>query len=245
MSEVVEGVVVGATDFGEAHRVVRLLSAERGLVSLLARGARRSKKRFAGMLDVGTRLRAQIRRGRGGLSVFGDVDRLGRPRRAREELERIALLAYGCELCGALAAEDHPAPKLSRLLAVWLELLEGGDCPGVASLLALEAKALTFAGVAPSLVRCAHCGGTLDDPVVVDPSAGGALHGRCGGGRGARVVWLSELERLRRTPLADTVALPLANAPPRPSSASEPLWSCLRAHLGRELRSRALVQDVL
>lgn len=240
--QVFEGIVVGSADFGEAHRIVRFLAADRGRVSVLARGARTSKKRFAGMLDPGTRLRVQLVRGRGSLWVMGDTDRLGGPKRAREELERIAMLAYACEVCGALASEEQPAPKLMKLLLVFLALLEADPTPGAASVLALEAKALTFSGLAPALVRCAECGDLLDDggeSLVFDPAAGGALHARCGGGRAVSGALLKQLERLRRTPLADTVSQGV------PNSSLRLLAHTVEAHLGRGLRSRSLVDDVV
>lgn len=232
-----EGIVVGGADYGEAHRIVRLLTAQRGRVSALARSARRSKKRFAGMLDLGTRVRVELGRGRGDLAVISAIDRLGGPRRARAELDRIALLAYGCELCGGLAAEDEPAPKLARLLEVWLDLLEGDALPGVASRVALEAKALTFAGITPVLDRCAVCGDALEGPSHFDAGQGGARHPWCGTGREVLTGDLHVLETLRRTPLAET--------PGRPAPAAGELMShALRAHLGRALRSRALVDDL-
>jgi DNA repair protein RecO (recombination protein O) len=229
--------VVGGADYGEAHRIVRLLSAEQGRSSALARSAKRSKKRFAGMLEPGTQVRVQLGRGRGDLPVIQDIDRVAGPRRARNDLDRIALLAYGCELCASLAPEDEPAPKLVRLLEVWLELLEGEAAPSIASRVALETKALTFAGIAPRFVGCASCGEPLDDVVVFDPDGGGALHERCGAGRRVRRDHLAQLEALRRTPLHDTPQL----APP--AAASLP-WTALRAHLGRTLRSRALVDEL-
>lgn len=231
------GVVVGASDYGEAHRIVRLLTASEGRVSLLARSARRSRKRFAGMLDVGTQVRVEPGRGRGDLRVISDIDRITGPKRARTDLDRIALLAYGCELCGALAAEGEPEPKLARLLEVWLEVLEGDATPGVASRVALEAKALTFAGVVPVLVACTVCGGPLEGDAHFDASGGGARHPRCGAGRGVRQADLEELEALRRSPLMTTVGAPA----PRGAGL---MWSAVRAHLGRTLRARALIDDL-
>ena len=49
-------VIVGTHDLGESDRVVRLLGPERGRVDAVARGARRSRKRFGGALDPGTRV---------------------------------------------------------------------------------------------------------------------------------------------------------------------------------------------
>lgn len=233
-----EVAVVGTFDLGEADRIVRTLSAERGRMSVLARGARSSRKRFAGLFEPGNRVLLELRRGRGDLPLVTGADLVQAPRRARADLDRLALLAYGCELCAALAPEQHPAAQLYKLLTVWLDLLEGDDAPGVASRLALEAKALTFAGVAPSLVRCAVCGEPLDAPAVFDAESGGGLHARCGGGRPVRPEDLRLLEALRRTPLADT---PGVEAPP---AVTWLLSDFARHQLGHDLRSRRLLEDL-
>jgi DNA repair protein RecO (recombination protein O) len=232
----IDGVVVGLVDLGEADRLVRLLTAEEGRIAVVARGARGSRRRYAGAFELGTRVRVVRGRGRGSLAPVAEADVLAAPDVARTEVERIALLGYGCELCAALAPEGAPAPKHHGLLAAWLDVLEGPTRPGVASRAALEAKALTFSGLAPALVVCARCGGPIDDPAVFDPESGGALHGRCGGGRALAASALVELDALRRTPLAGTVARPIPAAPPWLLS------DFVRHQLGRALQSRALLE---
>lgn len=230
-------VVVGAVDYGEADRIVRLLSVEEGRISVMARRARSSRRRFGGALDPGTLVQARVQRGRGALAVLGDVEVVQAPRRPRDDLDRLAYLAYGCEVCAALAPEHDPAPRLFRLLVTWLDLLEQDAAPGVASRVAMEAKALTFAGLGPRLDACARCEEPLEDPVVFDPEAGGGLHARCGGGAETDAATLALAERLRRTPLAETPGLP---APAHPWLLSD----FVRHQLGRDLRSRALVDEI-
>lgn len=198
-------VVIGSADLGEADRLVKLLTPERGRIRVVARHARASRRRFAGVLDAGTRGLAHLRDRGSGMPVLEQLDREAGPDRARTELDRIALLSYGCEVCGRLAPEEAAAHKLFRLLEVWLALLEATDMPGGASRIALETKALTFAGLAPALVRCAACGEPPSEPMVFDAGSGGAHHARCGGGGPIDQDSLVEFEALRRTPLADTV----------------------------------------
>ncbi|MBT3218672.1 MAG: DNA repair protein RecO [Proteobacteria bacterium] len=200
-----QGVIVGGTDVGEAHRICRLLTPEEGNVSLMVRQARASKKRFAGLLDPGTQLVVRTKKGRGGLPLLVDADLVTAPNLSRQHLERLALLAYGCEVCSRLAPEGYGTPKLFKLLVVWLEILEGEKPPTQACRLALEAKALTFAGLTPRLHHCALCDQTIEDSNVFDAEAGGALHSHCGSGRLVSGAALMSLERLRRTPLAQTV----------------------------------------
>jgi DNA repair protein RecO (recombination protein O) len=225
--------VVGGLDLGESDRVVRLLSASRGRVSVLARRARASKRRFAGMFEAGNAIRVSAR-GRGDLAAVTAVDLVRTPLRAREDLDRIAYLAYGCEICAALAPEDSAADRLFGLLESWLARLEGPSVPPIAARLALEAKALTFAGLAPRLVDCSRCGGPIDDPAVWDPDIGGAAHARCAGGRPVLASVLRGLEKLRRTPLNDVES----------GLSTWILTDAIEHQLARRLHSRAMLDVV-
>ena len=232
MDQALDAIVVGSVDLGEADRIVRLLSAVEGRVSVVARGARSSRRRFAGVTELGTQV--QVVRGRGrGLVPAIAMERVDGPNRARSDLDRIALLAYGCELCASLAPEGAPAERLYLLLVHWLSRLEDEPLPDDACRVALEAKALTFAGLCPALLRCACCGEPLTDPVVFDAEAGGGQHARCGGGRPVRAEALQQIDVLRRTPLVDCRGLPLV---------PEVRWLCAdfaQHQLGRALTSRA------
>ncbi|MCB9686963.1 MAG: DNA repair protein RecO [Alphaproteobacteria bacterium] len=230
-----DAIVVGWVDVGESDRILRLLSAEEGRVALSARRVRGSS-RMAGLFELGAAVRVQRARGRGGHWVLRSAERLGGPRRAREDLERIALLGYGCELCAALAPEAAAAEKLHGLLLAWLDLLEAPAAIGPTARPALEAKALTFAGLMPAITRCAACGEALEEPVVFDPEAGGALHARCGGGAPVRLGGLRALEVARRTPLAEGAGLPPLDLP------RWLLGGFVTWQLGRPLQSRALLE---
>lgn len=233
-------IVLGHVDYGEADRIVRLISAERGLVSVLARGVRSSKKRFGGGLEFGNRVAALVRRGRGELDVLDSAELLdGRPH-LRADLDRIALAAYLCDLVASMARPDHAEPRLYGLLDVGLVVLDAiTEAPSPLFRLAFEAKALTFAGYAPRLDACAVCGEPFaDEPLVYAPGAGGALHRRCGGGHSITAVAAAALDSARRTPLADLVD----TAPPD----CEPwlLYEHLLWQIGRPLRSKSLLASL-
>ncbi len=230
-------IVVGGLDYGEADRILRFLTADQGRVSAMARRLRASKRRFAGVLELGNKVEIEWGKGRGSLASVKGVDLLSAPRLARTDLQRLAFLSWGCELCASLAPEGGRAEKLYGLLEVWLELLEReGPPPGVASRLALEAKALTFAGLTPALTRDARTGWPLRDAAAgFDAEAGGAI---LWAGRGVKVKrqWLEVLERLRHTPLAETRDL---GAPDR--RAHWLLADFAEHHLGRALKSRSML----
>jgi DNA repair protein RecO (recombination protein O) len=227
-------VVVGGVDYGDTDRIVKVLSAEHGRVAVMAR---RARKRFKGVLEVGTRVRLDLRRSKGRLSLVSEVVVEVMPRAARGDLVRLAQLVYGCELCSALAPEHHASPKLHRLLCAWLDALEGEIAPGLAARQGLEAKALTFAGLTPALVMCPVCGTRLEDPSRWSHEAGGGVHARCGAGSVVTADDLVRLEAIRRTALAEVVDV-------TPSSAGRILSDFAEYSLGHAIKSRAFLDEV-
>lgn len=236
----VPAIVVGHVDFGERDRIVRLLTPDLGRVACLARGARGSRRRFAGVLDTGNRLQAVVRPGRGELWHIDEATLEQGRAGARSDLLRLTMLAYACELCGGLARELQPEPRLFGLLdmaALLLDAMTGP--PGAAFRAGLEAKALTFAGLSPALTTCTVCGLAVTDPagsVGFEPARGGAVHRHCRPGlRPVSADWLAAVEHARRSPLRDLVDLVL---PPGPAWA---LAEAIEAQLNRALNSRRVL----
>jgi DNA repair protein RecO (recombination protein O) len=237
-SRPLHAVVVKTVDVGDAHQVVHFLSHEEGQSSVFSRNARSSKKRFAGVWDLGNQVRVYRARGKGELPTVKDVDLVATPRQGRQDIMRIGLLAYGLEVCWSLAPANYEAPRLFRLALTWLDLLEQPVEVGRSSRLALEAKALTFAGLTPGLVRCVRCQGELQAPLVFEPGAGGVQHQHCGPGVAVTAEAMLAVERLRRTPLMDTLGGEWSHAHPWVLS------DFIRYHLGHDLKSRAFLESI-
>lgn len=231
-----DAVVLSLLDFGEKDRIVRLLTAEEGRVGALARGVRGSRRRFGGVLDVGNRVSCLLRPGRGDLWQLDGAELRGGGTGQRDDLLRMALGIYACEVVGSLSQELHGEPRMFGLLETFLSVIDvtppGGGVPGTAVRLALEAKALTFAGFAPVLTACARCGGSLDPDARFDPALGGAVHPACGAGDRVSLHFLEALEHGRRIRLKELYGRGLPAGPP---------WLLARFaehHLGHGLRSR-------
>lgn len=117
-----EAIVLRLTDFGEADRIVTFFTLEQGKLQGVARGAKRSKKRFAGALEAFAHLKLQLQQGNS-LATLSSADIVSIFPGIRGDLVKIGCAAYACELVERLTPDEEPAPRLFRLLYCYLERL--------------------------------------------------------------------------------------------------------------------------
>lgn len=186
-----EGILLRAHDYSETSRILRLLTPEHGLVSVMGRGLRR-----------------RMSRGEGGVETFDQVSfvfafRSDRDLHTLRELEIVrSRRGLGRSLVRFLGASfmaelllvhtlQEAGPELYAGVGGALDRLESapeGELPAV--VLAAAWGLLAAAGFPPALEGCVRCGADLppDGLLVFTAAAGGLLCPRCGAGReGARL----------------------------------------------------------
>lgn len=167
--------VIGGVDHGESNRIVYLFT-ERGRIAAFAPGAKASRRRFGGALELFTTIEVSFAgRRRGELetleSAHVERSRLG----IRGDLLRIALASYAAELIGKVAPEGEGSLEIFRLLSELLDRLDQGAAS--ASLrVAFELRLLPLLGYEQELARCVVCGAEPQERYV-DFGRGGALCG--------------------------------------------------------------------
>jgi DNA repair protein RecO len=167
---------------GEAHRLVEVLCPEEGRLTLLARGARNSRRRFAGVLQLFAGLRLQVQGGQedelGTLSAAEIVS--GRPG-IRQTLGRISRASALCACVRHLYPTQQAAPEAFAWLSLALDYVDAGEVARAAGAYPRLAQA---AGVLPDLHRCGRCH-AVDVPLACVPQPPGVLCLRCAPGRTA------------------------------------------------------------
>lgn len=179
---VTEAIVLHAFDYLESSRILKLVTREAGVRSVLARGAKRSRKRFGAALDLyaeGT-AELQIKTGRDldTLSSF-DVAR-ARPQLAAQ-LSRFTAASTVAELTLRFARDDAD-PALYNAVAGALDDISAAGEDRVRDVaLAAAWRILAELGVAPTVDACAECHTAIDSEATAMFShpAGGSLCGRC------------------------------------------------------------------
>lgn len=150
-----QGIVLRSFPFGEADRVVVLLSPNRGKLRCVAKGVRKTKSRFGGRLEPFTHVDLLLYEGRN-LDTITQVTTIEAFPSLRQDLDRVLVAATMVEVADLVAQEEEPARRLFLLLHRGLRALEGELHPDL--LTAFLLKAADVVGVAPQLLSCAGCG---------------------------------------------------------------------------------------
>lgn len=238
-------IVLRTVAYGESDRVVTLLGASLGRASALARGARKSVRRFAGGLGMGHEGRAVLRERPGaellGLEEFeveqAHVGLAG-------DLGKTAHAAYALELCDRLCPPRHPEDAVLVWLSEFLMRLES-EHASAERLRVFEIGLLTRLGLGPALDRCAVCSrhDLGEDNVRWHPDKGGVVCSSCVA-RGDLMSGLTRgtLARLERMSLADAESVTLDRE--TNAGCRRALLGLLRTHISGPLRSLEFIEKM-
>lgn len=236
-------IILRHVNYGEADRIVTVLTPDHGRMKGFARGARKSRKRFGASLDPFAEVRLHWAPQAGGdLVSLREAELVTLRTGLRRDLETLALAGYGCELAEALFDEAVGFAEVFNLLRAFLDYLDGAGATREAKLL-MELRLLALAGIVPHLQHCATCHGALPDgPVGFSASHGGSLCPACGGEAAAVKVdrlTLGSLGRLLQTPAERFADIHLS--PRTLQEGAALLAEALRDHLPKPLKSAAFL----
>lgn len=168
-------------NYGESDRIVTFFTRDFGKVKGIAKGARRSKKRFSNAIEpFAYSMLFFSRRDENSLAIIENSDVMGHYPAIRADLERTMTATYMIELVDRFTVEGKRTPGIFTLLEDFLELLEEGN--GVEETTRFfELRLLTLSGYEPTLERCIVCGTPLDETgsILFDAVRGGIRCSRC------------------------------------------------------------------
>lgn len=154
----------------EADRFVAILTRDKGIVRASARGARRLNSRSGAATQPLCYAQLSLIPGRGKY-IIEDA----KPKEVffplRQDVERLALAQYFCELAMSVCPENAPAEEHLRLMLGGLYFLSSKEKNPLLVKAVVEGRLLCLEGYAPDLYGCAHCMRDAE-PLWFSPSAG-------------------------------------------------------------------------
>jgi DNA repair protein RecO (recombination protein O) len=124
-----EAVVLRSMRYGEADRILHVYTPNRGRLSVIAKGVRRTRSRFGGRLEPFFRIRLELHEGRGEILTVTGAQTIESYPRLRGDARAIDAAARACDAVGRLFETPEPHPAVFNLLCRRLGLLDtaGGD----------------------------------------------------------------------------------------------------------------------
>ncbi|MGI6151411.1 MAG: DNA repair protein RecO [Christensenellales bacterium] len=200
----VMGIVARASDYRESDRVLTLLTAEHGKLTVTARGCRRPKSE----LLAGTQLFCygeHILREINGIQVVSQCNLLESFYDLRTDYDRLDAAATALRCCEEVMQKGQPARELFALIYHTLAFLSYGTAPPVDTLICFLIKFLHLAGYGPSTTLCANCGASTFRTGRFNRDCG-AVCGDCAkklGGSDVLPLTLEAMRRMGRIELSD------------------------------------------
>ena len=156
-----QALVLASQNYGEADRILTLLTYERGRVRAMVRGARRPRNRFAALAQPLNLIEVQLS-GNGGLENLAQGQLVNNYRHLKADLDRMAYGSYIVELFDRATEGASDVAEMFIFLLNVLELVQFGNDLEMTKLLT-EIVLLSGMGFRPNLEHCTICQETVDE----------------------------------------------------------------------------------
>jgi DNA repair protein RecO (recombination protein O) len=178
---VTDAIVLSRFDYGEADRILTLITPANGKIKAIAKGIRRPTSRIGGSVEPFAELKLVLAHGRT-FDVLTQVSVVHPWLRLRDDLVSFGTASYLAELANGTLEERHAAESVYILLKRAYEILDSGMSPGRVARW-FEMHLADELGVRPEVDRCVECGRLLeaDERYRWVPPLGGVLCDRCPG----------------------------------------------------------------
>lgn len=171
-------IIIGRHNFGEADRVIVLLTPDRGVIRGVARGVRKIKSRLAGHLELFSESELMLAEGRN-LDVITSA-RLQTHLSIGDDYARMRLAYLLAEMVNRLGGDAEPHAGLFDLLHDAYAALAGGPADAVLELW-FKLRLLDRLGYRPELGACVVCHTPTaeDRRYFFNPELGGIVDESC------------------------------------------------------------------
>lgn len=241
-----EAIVLSRFDYGEADRILTIITPGGGKLKAIAKGIRKPTSRIGGSLEPFAELRLALAHGRT-FDVVTQVAVVHPWLHLRDDLVSFGTASYLAELADGTLEERHATEGVYLLLKRAYELLDAGMAPPRVARW-FEMRLADELGVRPEVDRCVECARLLeaDERYRWMPPLGGVLCQRCPGPPHERVpLSLEALKLLKAYQRMDVESLAaLRVAPAVEREVERAMREFLAYTLDRSPRSLAFLDEV-
>lgn len=154
--EEVEGIVVSETNYGETSKIINVITKDRGLIGIMAKGCKSMKSPLRSVTSKLTYGKFIIYYKEGKLSTLKEVSVINSFKNLKRDISGISYAAYILELSEGVIKQSKNTKIFNLLIEALIKIDEGFDPLVIMNI--LELKYLDFLGVMPVIDGCVICG---------------------------------------------------------------------------------------
>ncbi len=151
----VSGIIISDFDYGESSRILNLLTADYGIIGVIAKGSRNIKSPFCNVSQKLTYGNFYLYYKEKKLSILKEVDLIDSFFGIRNDIIKISYALFILDLAEQVYKESKEKDILKQVLNA-LEKIAAGFDPLVVTLI-LKLRFLNYLGVAPVVDNCVLC----------------------------------------------------------------------------------------
>jgi len=151
-------IVLRKVDFGDYDLVITFFTLKEGKITAIAKSAKKSTKRFAGILELFSALNVVYSTGRRkGLPVLQEANLKHPFPSIRTSMLKTAYASYWAELINEWMESGQKQVEIYQLFQYILRKLDSSQASEAALSILFQMKFITLSGFAPNLRQCSVC----------------------------------------------------------------------------------------
>lgn len=228
--QITQAFVLKKTVYKEADYIISFYTSDFGKISSIARGAKKSNKRFGGRLEPFLNLKIKFKPGVRHIKYLEDCSILNSYADIMTDLDKYKWASFVLEYIENLSENEEQNTQLYELLRDSLEYIkEKNDILNMIP--RFQYKALRCVGLTPELTTCFNCGKAVTDSGYLSIRQGAIACLKCGKQKGAPVEgykFIKKFDKNDHSTIINNIAL---------------LTRFTKYHTGKEFKSEKFVME--
>ena len=161
-----DAILLRRIEYGDYDYIITLLTEKSGKLSVIAKNAKKSIRRFQGALDLFSVLDIQVafpRKKKDAMPVLANAELIDPFEKIRIDVEKTGYASYWTEILNFYLEEQKPQALLYKLLLFSMDTLNSGLIPKQVINLLFQIRFMSISGFAPDLKRCGICQALIDE----------------------------------------------------------------------------------
>lgn len=160
-----EAILLRKIEYGDHDLIISFLTRSKGKISVIAKNAKKSVKRFSGAFDLFSVNHIQCtfpKKNKGGLAILALAELENPFENIRYDIFKTAYASFWVELTHFWLEEDKKQSQLYDLLLFSLDALNKGIISREVLSLVFQIRFMTISGFSPDIENCYKCKTPLD-----------------------------------------------------------------------------------